>query len=59
MNEDYLKEFYDSRKKFNKCVTDFLGKDAFLHEISHNSSSSSNSGPPYDFLSKQKNTLHS
>ena len=42
---------YQNRNKFNNYVTDLLGKDALLHEIS-NSDSSSSSNNPFDFLTK-------
>lgn len=51
-NENDFQEFYKNRKHFNNYVNELLGKDALLHEISHNSDSSSSSNNPFDFLNK-------
>lgn len=34
LNKNELKYFYDSRKKFDKVITDIMGSDIHLHDIS-------------------------
>ena len=34
LNNNELKYFYDSRKKFDKVISDIMGPDVHLHDIS-------------------------
>ena len=37
LNNNELKYFYDSRKKFDKVISEIMGPDVHLHDLSENS----------------------